>query len=113
MSKLILAAAAILALAGPAFAQESREAVSLDAAPTQPVEIRNVDFRDTHQVGRLYDRLTSAAYTVCNTSRYDVNFDVVDQICVHQAVRDAVRAINQPTLTIMSETGRTAQYASR
>ncbi len=112
MSKLILAAAAALVFAGPAFAQESLYALSIDTStPAQAVSTRDVDFRDPASVQHLYGKLWDASYAVCNTSHVNMSFDTVDRICVRDAMDSAVRVVNHRTLSAMYKADRPAVLA--
>jgi UrcA family protein len=95
MSKLVLAAAAALALSTPAMAQS----VDRDS-PTQSVSTRGVDFNDQAQVRHFYARLRDAARHVCENDPNHIAV-AVDQSCVRANVSDAVKQVNAPKLTAM------------
>jgi UrcA family protein len=114
MSKLVLAAVAAFALAGPAFAQESLYAQSIDRdLPTQVVSTRGVNFQDHASVQHFYSRLWTASYSVCNTSGGKLVLSSIDATCVRNAMDQAVKAVNQRTLTAMNETRPANLFASR
>ncbi len=86
MTNLVLAAAAALILAGPAFA----EAAKTDA-PTATVSARGVDFSSQASVKPFYARLRAATLSVCET----------DLSCTRKVMVSAVKAANKPVLTAM------------
>ena len=92
MSKLILAAAAALLIAGPAFAETARDAQD---APTQVVSTKGVDFANPAQVKRFYAKLRGAVASVCNSG------SAVDATCARDLTAQAVQAANKPVLTAL------------
>ncbi len=110
MSKLILAAAAALALAAPAMAQ------TVDAAPTQTLATSHVNFSDPAAVKQFYGKLYQAAATVCDSGSGAPRFAQTDISCVRETMAQAVRAANKPVLTAMYDNanrGSAPVYAGR
>ena len=112
MSKLILAAAAAaaLALAAPAMAQ------TVDAAPTQTVSTRSVNFSSPAAVKDFYAKLYQAALTVCDSGSANPRISQADISCVNQVMAQAVRAADKPVLTAMYDSanrGSAPVYAGR
>jgi UrcA family protein len=95
MSKLLLAATAALLLAGPALAQAQ------EAAPTQTVSTRGVNFNDAAQVSHFYTQLWRTAYSVCDSNSANPVIGQADLSCVHRAMAQAVKSIDAPRLTAM------------
>ncbi len=92
MSKIVLAAAAVLVLGSaglPAMAAETQPAQSLNVAA--------VDFRDQAAVRGFYAELKDAAYSVC-ADRPSASENAA---CARQAVADAVRRLDRPALTAL------------
>ncbi len=118
MSKLILAAAAALALAGPAFAQTAAgriagQAQSNEATQSKFVSARGVDFNDHAQVSALYTRLWSTAHAVCDSGSAP-RMAYADIGCARRALAEAVKTLDRPALTAMYENtyGDTVVYAA-
>ncbi len=107
MSKLLLAATAALLLAGPALAQAQ------EAAPTQTVSTRCVNFSDAAQVKHVYTQLYRTAYAVCDSNSANPVIGQGDLSCVHRAMAQAAKAVDAPRLTAMldrSQGGETNVY---
>ncbi len=110
MTKLILVAAAALALAAPAMAQ------TVDAAPTQTLSTSSVNFSNPAAVKHFYAKLYQAAVTVCDSGSANPRIAQADISCVHQAMAQAVRAADKPVLTAMYDSanrGAVPVYAGR
>ena len=107
MRKILLTAAAMAALAGPALA---------GAAPADSNSVRiktaSVDFADRTQVKRLYTHLTAAAVRVCSSATEELYGVRPDQACVDQAIDNAVRRIDRAQLTAMLPASRTTATAA-
>ena len=95
MNKLLLAATAALVLAGPALAQAE------EAAPTQVISTRNVDFNNSAQVKGFYMKLWRTAYQVCDSNSANPVVSQSDISCVRRAMAQAVQSVNAPRLTAM------------
>jgi UrcA family protein len=93
MSKLVLAAAAALVLAGPVLAAQP---AAVEEAPTQVVSAKGVNFNDPVQVRHFYARLQGAARAVCGGTAANA-----DMSCVRRNVQEAVKAVDAPKLTAM------------
>ncbi len=80
----------------------------------QSVQIVTTDFSQPAQVHSLYGRIKAAAHAVCTSDgAVDPRTQDADATCEAQAVRDAVREINQPQLSREDDrnTGNAQQYA--
>ena len=99
MTKLFLAASAAILIAGPAFAAETVRAD--EAAPTQAVSARGVDFASRDQVKHFYAKLRGAAAAVCDSGSANPRFSQADASCVRDVVAQAVKVANKPVLTAM------------
>jgi UrcA family protein len=95
MSKLLLAATAALLLAGPALAQAQ------EAAPSQVVSTRGVDFSDAKQVHNFYNKLWRTAYAVCDSNSVNPRIAQADLACVNHVLAQAVQKVDAPSLTAM------------
>jgi UrcA family protein len=95
MSKLVLAAAAALVLAGPALAAQP---AAVTEAPSQVVSAKGVNFNDPAQVRHFYARLQGAARAVCQSGGSAGSEDLS---CVRRNLQDAVKAVDAPKLTAM------------
>ena len=82
--------------------------------PTQTkVSLRGVNFADPAAVRLLYGRLKAAATDVCASAEgYDATVYRADRACADQALVQAVRQIDQPTLTAMLAHGGEALVAA-
>lgn len=97
MSKLALAAAAALVLAGPALA-----AAGDNDVPAKEVVAKGVDFNDAAQVRRFYFRLQTAARLVCSSgSAGHLTIASEDLSCIRRNMNEAVRKVDAPRLTAM------------
>jgi UrcA family protein len=93
MTKLLLTAAAVLALAGAAHAAP----VAADNdVPTQQVSTRGVNFADAAQARHFYAKLQGAAQAVCGSTPSSQ-----DLTCVRRNMNDAVSKVAAPQLTAM------------
>jgi UrcA family protein len=95
MSKLLLAATAALLLAGPVLAQAE------EAAPTQTISTRGVDFNDASQVKGFYSQLWRTAYSVCDSNAINPRISQADLTCVRRVMSQAVQKVDAPKLTAM------------
>lgn len=98
MTKLMLAAAAAILIAGPAFAETAR---AVDEAPTQAVSTRGVDFASKDQVKHFYAKLKGAAAAVCDSGSANPRFSMTDASCTRQVVSQAVKTVDKPVLTAL------------
>jgi UrcA family protein len=98
MSKLALAAAAALILAGPVLAAPAAS----DDAATRIVSTHGVDFNDQAQVRQFYAKLQNAARMVCQSGSPDrLVVATEDLSCVRRNMQDSVKAVDAPRLTAM------------
>jgi len=74
-------------------------------APQVHLSFANVDFNDSAQVDRFYDRLKVAARRVCesNTPMASITDPNAERTCRNDAVKGAVREINRPQLTQVAQ----------
>ena len=98
MSKLFLAAAAALVLAGPAMA--APDADNADGQ-TKAVSARGMNLSDAAQAQQFYVRLQQAARQVCQAGGDRPISGTEDLSCMRQNMQGAVRAANAPQLTAL------------
>jgi UrcA family protein len=96
MTKLLLAAGAVVLIAAPACAAETQA-----GAPTRAVSARGVDFANGAQVRQFYNKLHGAAVAVCDAGSPVPRAFAMDARCVRQVVADAVKAADKPMLTAL------------
>ena len=96
MSKLVLAAAAALVLAGPALA-----APADNDTPAKTVAVRGLNLSNPVQAQRFYVKLQRAARQVCQAGSDRPAAGTEDLTCVRQNMQDAVRAANTAQLTAL------------
>jgi UrcA family protein len=100
MSKMLLVAAVAAAfLAGPAAAYQLR--TDVDGRPIRVVALPagRVDFSDAAQVRAFYAKVKRAADEACMAPSVSGQIMRPDAECSAQAVSEAVRNANRPTLT--------------
>lgn len=95
MSKLLLAAAAALLLAGPVLAQAE------EVAPSKVISTRGVDFSDAKQAHAFYNKLWRTAYAVCDSNAANPRIIQADRTCVNHVMAQAVQKVDAPSLTAM------------
>jgi UrcA family protein len=100
MTKLLLAAGAVVLIAAPALAAETQPATQAEA-PARAVSTRGVDFSNGEQVRQFYFRLNVAARQVCDAGSPVPRSFAMDRRCVRQVVADAVKAADKPMLTAL------------
>lgn len=99
MTKLLLTAAAALALAGAAHAAPST--VDRDT-PSKAISTQGVNFADPVQARQFYARLYSAASMVCQSGSADhLVAGTEDLGCLRRNMNEAVRQLGAPQLTAM------------
>jgi UrcA family protein len=108
MTKLLLAAAAGLLIAGPALAETSQP---VEQAPTQAVSTRGVDFSSREQTKHFYAKLRGAALAVCDSGSANPRFSQTDAQCVNRVIADAVKAADKPVLTALYQSTRDSNHA--
>jgi UrcA family protein len=96
VTKLLLAAAAAVLIAGPALAAETQA-----DAPAKAVSVRGVDFSNPAQVREFYVRLHAAAQAVCDPGSSMPRAFAVDAQCMRRVMADAVKATDKPVLTAL------------
>ncbi len=101
MSKLILAAAAAILIAGPAFAETAR---AVEDAPAQAVSTKGVDFASREQVKHFYAKLRGAAQAVCDSGSDAARFSATDAACERKVMAEAIKSANKPVLTALYNT---------
>jgi UrcA family protein len=106
MSKLLLAAAAAVLIAGPAFAAEAQ-----GEASAKTISTRGVDFSSQEQVRQFYVKLHAAAQAVCDAGSPVPRAFAVDAGCVRQVVANAVKAADKPVLTALYNSSGDANHA--
>ena len=105
MTKLLLAATAVVLIAGPAFAAQTQD------APVQAISARGVDFNNKEQVRQFYVKLHAAAQAVCEAGSPTPRAFAVDAGCVRQVVADAVKVADKPVLTALYNTSADSNRA--
>lgn len=108
MTKLVLAAAAALLIAGPALAEASQ---GPDSAPARSVSVRGVDFSSADQTQRFYAALNGAADAVCAADASNPRPSEVDASCKRQVMAQAVKVANKPVLTALYDHAQPAGRA--
>jgi len=98
MTKLILAAAAALLIAGPALAETAR---TVEDAPAQAVSTKGVDFANREQVKHFYAKLRGAIAAVCDSGSVNPAFSRGDDACARQVTAQAVKSMDKPVLTAL------------
>jgi UrcA family protein len=100
MTKLLLAAAAALAIASPALAHADDAATPIQA---RIVSAQDVNFSDPASADHFYVKLWQAALDVCFVGAGITRPSEVDQSCVRTAMAQAVESVNRPLLTAAYE----------
>ena len=108
MSKLLLAAAAGLLIAGPALAETAQP---VDLAPTQAVSTRGVDFASRDQVKHFYAKLRGAALAVCDSGSANPRISQADATCVSRVMAEAVKSADKPVLTALYQSRQDSNRA--
>ena len=101
--------AAALTIAAPAVhAQDRPDGRIVDQTI---VTFHNVDYQNPAQARQAYDRLVTAAHTVCDSEGGDVMTRAEDETCRQQAVKDALADLHQPQMDRLAErdAGKPAQ----
>jgi UrcA family protein len=93
MTKILASALALACAAGLA------TAAAAETAPTRSVSLTKIDMNNTVAVNSLYARIKGAARAVCDSHSPLKEIAAKDAACYAQAVDQAVRQINAPTLT--------------
>lgn len=62
------------------------------------VKFHNVDYQNPAQARQAYDRLVTAAHTVCDSQGGDVMAQAEDETCRQEAVKNALADLRQPAL---------------
>jgi UrcA family protein len=93
---IISALTAVFAMAAPVV--HAGEAASHRTADQVTVSTRNVDFQNPAQVERIYNRVVTAARSVCDSDGGDIMTQADDKACEQQAVKDALDELHQPAL---------------
>jgi len=108
-SLLIAAALSFTALVAGAANAQTREAAQIH------VSAAGVDFSDARQTRSFYAKLTAAADNVCSSEVVaDPMTAMEDAQCKRDAVSDAVRDINAPSLSALDgQSNRAPAYAQR
>ena len=91
MSKIILAAAAAVALFGGAAMADQVQTTVLNAG--------HVNFTDRAQTQAFYAKINAAAREVCSIHSSNPMLARPERDCMAKAVADAVRHVNAPLLT--------------
>jgi UrcA family protein len=100
MLKLSLAAcAAVLALSGPALADDAARAPTAVVLPVGPV-----DFSNSAAVTAFYAELQQAAHAACDSRLADRDARDADAACARAAADAAVARLARPILTAMHQT---------
>ena len=108
MTKLLLAAAAGLLIAGPALAETAR---TVDEAPAQAVSTRGVDFASRDQVQHFYAKLRGAAQAVCDSGSANPRISQADATCVSRVMAEAVKSADKPVLTALYQSRQDSNRA--
>jgi UrcA family protein len=106
-SLLLAAALAASALSAQTAAADPRETQTL------AVSTRGVDFGNRVEAARFYQRLKSAAFSVCDSRVADLGMRLSDQRCAKAALEQAVNQVNAPLVTAMNTNTLGTQYAAR
>jgi UrcA family protein len=110
MSKIVIAAIAVLSMAAsaPAFAREAQP-------ETQVLNYHNVDLNNPAAAQAFYVKLVSAAQHVCDSNSTLPFVLEQDRACVKATLADAVSRLDKPVLTAFhNEAGnKYAQLAAR
>jgi UrcA family protein len=99
MSRILLAAVAAIAVAGPAAAYQLKHDASGDAVRVVALPAGHVDFNDPAQAKAFYAQVKRAADEACLAPSTSGQIMRPDPICSAQAVSQAVRNTNRPLLT--------------
>jgi UrcA family protein len=108
MTKLILTAAAALALAGAAHAAPDNDIA------TKRISTQGVNFNDAAAARSFYFKLQTAASLVCQSGTADrLIAGTEDLTCVRENMNAAVRTVDAPQLTAMLNGGASQRSNAR
>ncbi|GGZ35275.1 UrcA family protein [Asticcacaulis endophyticus] len=75
------------------------------------VSVEGVNFNNTAEVAKVYRQLKNTANTLCD-SEYQ-RYAAQDRQCAQAALSNAVRQLNQPTLTALHDSKTAPVYADK
>jgi UrcA family protein len=95
-------ASAIVGTLAVGFTVSSLAADSSDVRKAT-VKFGDLNISNTEGAAKLYSRIRTAAQSVCSNPYADgwISFKQSVDLCIHQAIADAVMKVNEPTLFVV------------
>lgn len=103
MYKTLITAAFVSALAIAAPAVHAQDVPNGHVVDQTIVTFHNVDYQNPNQARQAYNRLVTAAHTVCDSEGGDVMAQAEDETCRQEAIKDALADLRQPALYQMAD----------